>query len=275
MSLDYAALQKAIIQIAADTRTGVLEIYNDKDRWDAESKSDDSPITAADKYVHECLMAGLTELTPDIPVLSEESQLPSWETRQSWDRYWIIDPLDGTKEFINRTGEFTVNVALIEGNSPTVSVVYVPIQDVTYSAVKGQGAIKIDEEGEAPIKAKKLEAPGKIIGSRSHRSPKLEELLAVYERNWGEYDVTSAGSSLKFCKVAEGSVDLYPRQGLTSEWDTAAAQLVVEEAGGKVLVADGSELAYNTKDDILNPFFMVVGDTDQDWSSLLPFLKQD
>lgn len=275
MSLDLQALQKAIIEIAANTRTGVLDIYNDESRWGTESKNDDSPITAADKYVHEQLMAGLTELTPEIPVLSEESELPAWETRQAWDTYWIIDPLDGTKEFINRTGEFTVNVALVEGNKPTVSVVYVPIQDITYSAVKGQGAIKIDEEGETKITTNKLEAPGKIIGSRSHKSPKLQALLDVYERNWGEYDVTSAGSSLKLCKVADGSVDLYPRQGLTSEWDTAAAQLVVEEAGGKVLILDGSEMLYNSKDDILNPFFMVVGDVEQDWSPLLPFLAQE
>lgn len=270
MSLNYQALQEKLIGMVVDTRQGILAIYNDSDNWDVETKADDSPLTAADQYIHNQLMLGLSKLTDDIPILSEESELPAWEIRQSWSRYWIIDPLDGTKEFIKRTGEFTVNVALIENNEPVLSVVYIPVENSTFAAIKGQGSIRINEAGRKVITCNALKAPAKILASRSHRSEKLEGWLKKYEQLFGTYDVISAGSSLKFCRIAEGVADLYPRLGLTSEWDTAAAQLIVEEAGGVVLKSNGNALDYNTKDNILNPFFLVAGDKTQDWSALLP-----
>ncbi len=264
-------LQKELIQLVTQTRQGILNIYNDKARWQIEQKDDNSPLTAADRYIHQHLVEGLNELNiaNNIPILSEEGDMPAWSERQTWSYYWIIDPLDGTKEFINRTGEFTVNIALIKQHQPILSVVYIPVEDTLYSAIKDQGSLRITEEEQEKIYCKPLESPAKILASRSHRGAKTDKWLTQYEQIFGEYEVVSAGSSLKFCRIAEGAADIYPRLGLTSEWDTAAAQLIVEEAGGRVFDASGKCMAYNTKDDILNPHFLVVADPEQDWQLLI------
>ncbi|MFQ5643209.1 MAG: 3'(2'),5'-bisphosphate nucleotidase CysQ [Thiogranum sp.] len=243
----------------------ILEIYNTE--FSVEEKDDKSPLTAADMASHNTIVAGLTALTPDIPVLSEESAKIPYEERASWDTYWLIDPLDGTKEFIKRNGEFTVNIALIHDGAPVLGVVHVPVSGVTYAACEGQGAVKeMPGEGDKPITVRKLaDGPVAVVGSRSHQGDSLKAFLDKL----GEHEIVSMGSSLKICLVAEGAADVYPRLGLTSEWDTAAAHCVVEQAGGSLTDLEMKRLRYNTKDSLLNPFFFVFGDASRDWSKYL------
>jgi len=243
----------------------ILEIYNTE--FSVEEKDDKSPLTAADMASHNAIVAGLTVLTPDIPVLSEESAKIPYQERASWQTYWLIDPLDGTKEFIKRNGEFTVNIALIHDGVPVLGVVYVPVSGVTYAACEGQGAIKeTPGEGEQPINVRKLaDGPVAVVGSRSHQGESLKAFLDKL----GDHEIVSMGSSLKICLVAEGVADVYPRLGLTSEWDTAAAHCVVEQAGGSLTDLEMNRLRYNTKDSLLNPFFFVFGDDSRNWSDYL------
>jgi 3'(2'), 5'-bisphosphate nucleotidase len=206
-------------------------------------------------------------MTPDIPVLSEESASLPYSERSSWNRYWLVDPLDGTREFVKRNGEFTVNIALIEDGVPVLGVVHVPVTGVSYMACRGRGAMK-QESGKTPvaIQARALgDGPVMVVGSRSHRGDSLIRFLDKL----GDHEMVGMGSSLKLCLVAEGAADIYPRLGPTSEWDTAAAQCVVEQAGGYVTDTDMQPLRYNTKDSLLNPFFLVFGDDSRDWSQYL------
>jgi len=253
-----------IVGLAVDAGQAILEVYATD--FDVQSKGDESPLTQADLASHRLIVAGLEALTPDIPIISEEEGLPSFEERGQWPRYWLIDPLDGTKEFVNRNGEFTVNIALIDTHRPIFGVVHVPVQDKTYIGCDGHGAELRDGESSTAIHVANSSAKAvRIVGSRSHRGSSLDAFL----QNVGESDMVPMGSSLKFCVIAEGRADIYPRLGPTSEWDTAAAQAVVEQAGGKVLELDGKPLSYNVKSDILNPWFIVVGPTDRDWLALL------
>lgn len=230
-------------------------------------KSDDSPLTKADLASHRLIVAELERLWPEIPVLSEESANIPWETRKQWQRYWLVDPLDGTKEFINRNGEFTVNIALISDHQPIVGVVHVPVTDVSYFGARGLGAWRQEVAEEAiPMSIRQPAAdPAVIVGSRSHANPELAQQLEAL----GPHELISMGSSLKFCRVAEGLADFYPRLGPTCEWDTGAAQAVVEAAGGQVVKIDGTPLDYNNKEAFLNPYFFVLGDPDKAW--LEPF----
>ena len=255
-----------VVTLAIDAGRKILEVYSSD--FEVQSKDDDSPLTQADLASHHCIVAGLEALTPDIPIISEESELPGFAERREWDRYWIIDPLDGTKEFVNRNGEFTVNIALIEKQKPVFGVVHVPVQDKTYWGCEGLGAKCRDSNGNVKSihVSTASSVPVRVVGSRSHRSASLD----AYLENLGDHDMIPMGSSLKFCVIAEGGADLYPRLGLTSEWDTAAAQAVVEQAGGSVVTLDGKPMKYNTKEDILNPYFFVIGATDRDWLALLP-----
>ena len=230
-------------------------------------KADESPLTNADLASHKLINAELTRLWPEIPVLSEESAEIPWETRQKWKQYWLVDPLDGTKEFINHNGEFTVNIALISDHQPVLGIVHVPVTDISYFGARRLGAWR--QHGIATATAIKVRQPAAdppvIVGSRSHANPELVSQLNIL----GPHELTSMGSSLKFCRIAEGLADFYPRTGPTSEWDTAAAQAVVEAAGGQVVKTDGSPLAYNNKEVYLNPHFFVFGDPARDW--LWPF----
>lgn len=272
MEIDRSLLDR-IIALSIRAGDAILKIYNSNDDVNTEIKADDSPVTDADKAGHAVLFRELSSIDTDTPVLSEEGDLPDYETRSSWHRYWIIDPLDGTKEFIKRNGEFTVNVALIENGIPVLGVVHVPVLGVTYAGASGLGALKIDSTGEKHISCRKT--PDKdgeavqVVASRSHGSEAVERCVAKLENFFGSVERKSMGSSLKLCLVAEGEADIYPRLALTSEWDTAAAQAVVEAAGGVVIDTDLKELRYNTKADILNPFFYVLGDRSFDWSKLL------
>jgi 3''(2''),5''-bisphosphate nucleotidase (EC 3.1.3.7) len=212
---------------------------------------------------------------PGVPVLSEEAAIPSFSIRSQWQRYWLIDPLDGTKEFINRNGEFTVNVALIDGHKAVLGVVYVPVLNIMYGGIAGVGAWKTERGKTKPIQTRPLQAqiecgkPVELVASRHHGAREVEGLIARIEAAAGLVATKSMGSSLKLCLVAEGQADLYPRLALTSEWDTAAAQAVVEAAGGKVVDINLEPLLYNAKADILNPFFYVIGDTQYNWEALL------
>ena len=262
--MNLAELVNPVVELAVDAGNAILEVYATE--FDVQEKGDQSPLTQADLASHRCIVAGLGKLTPDLPIVSEEGGLPSFEERGAWPRYWLIDPLDGTKEFVNRNGEFTVNIALIDKHRPIFGVVHVPVLDKTYVGCEGSGS-ELRAGGTAtPIRVAKTSAtPVRIVGSRSHRGSSLDAFLEKV----GETDLVPMGSSLKFCVVAEGRADVYPRLGPTSEWDTAAAQAVVEQAGGQVLELDGNPLSYNRKEDILNPWFVVIGAPDHDWLALL------
>lgn len=258
-------LLAAVKAIAVQAGEHILEIYETD--FAVEHKDDKSPLTAADLAAHTTISAGLEALTPDIPVLSEESASIPFEERRRWRRYWLIDPLDGTREFIKRNGEFTVNIALVHDGRVELGIVYVPVTRLTYFACTGGGAFR-QEAGGAPqaIRVRALpDGPVVVAGSRSHGGESLQRFLA----NLGPHELVSLGSALKSCLVAEGRADIYPRLGLTSEWDTAAAQCVVEEAGGRVTGLDLQPLRYNTKDSLLNPHFFVFGDASRDWSAYL------
>ena len=256
---------QAVRDIARLAGEKILEIYNTE--FSVEEKDDKSPLTAADLASHNAIISALAQLTPDVPILSEESASIPFEERSTWNTYWLIDPLDGTKEFIKRNGEFTVNIALIDAGVPVLGVVYVPVSGVCYAACEGQGTVKdVPGEGEKAISVRKLsDGPVAVVGSRSHRGDSLNAWL----ENLGEHEMVSMGSSLKICLVAEGTADVYPRLGLTSEWDTAAAHCVVEQAGGSLTDLEMNRLRYNTKDSLLNPFFFVFGDDSRDWSEYL------
>ena len=264
--MDPKSLVEPIVALAEDAGRAILKVYATD--FEVQSKDDASPVTQADLAAHRWIEAGLKSLTPDIPIISEESGLADFEERSTWKHYWIVDPLDGTREFVNRNDEFTVNIALVEDGVAILGVVHVPVYGRTYVGCEGLGAQRRDGDSD-PVSirvAASTAAPARIVGSRSHRGKSLDAYLAAI----GEHDMVPMGSSLKFCVIAEGGADLYPRLGPTSEWDTAAAQAVVEQAGGRVVTLDGKPMKYNTKADILNPHFLVIGPADRDWLALLP-----
>ena len=253
-----------VVKLAESAGRRILEVYATD--FDVQAKADQSPLTKADLAAHRTIVSGLRALTPEIPIISEESGLPEFTERRQWSTYWLIDPLDGTREFVGRNGEFTVNIALVVDGRPLLGVVHVPVTGVTYAACDGIGASRRDEDGIAEIHvAERSASPLRVVGSRSHRGTSLDAFL----KKLGEVELLPMGSSLKFCRVAEGAADIYPRLGPTSEWDTAAAQAVVEQAGGAVLQLDGKPLSYNQKEQILNPHFVVLGARDRDWLALL------
>jgi 3'(2'), 5'-bisphosphate nucleotidase len=251
--------------LARRAGAAILEVYAGS--FAVEHKADDSPLTAADMASHRIIVAGLQQLTPDIPVLSEESKHIDWNTRRAWDRYWLVDPLDGTREFVKRNGEFTVNIALIENHAPVLGVVLLPVTGALYFGVAGDGAFLEGAPGALPqpIATRAAAAIPVVAGSRSHGSDRQAAFLAKL----GEHTLMAVGSSIKFCMVARGEADLYLRLGPTSEWDTAAAQCVLEQAGGAVVDLQGDALRYNTKESLLNPEFLALGDGSVDWLARL------
>jgi len=243
-----------VCEIAKQAGSAIMNIYSSDD-FAIEYKDDHSPLTAADKASHEVIMAGLKKHFPEIPVLSEEGADIPYAVRKEWQRFWLVDPLDGTKEFIKRNGEFTVNIALIENREPISGVVYVPAQDKMYWGIKGEGAWTQQASDEPqPIKVRQpdLDEGLTVVMSRSHPSPELEEYL----ENIKVAESLPIGSSLKLCVVAEGKADLYPRLGPTMEWDTAAGHAVVVAAEGTVETPEKETLKYN-KENLLNPYFVV------------------
>lgn len=261
MNIDLNPLCQQVITIAKQASEKILAVYNTE--FDVTSKEDNTPLTEADMAAHHEITEGLHQLTPDIPILSEESVDIPFSVREQWNRYWLVDPLDGTREFVKRNGEFTVNIALIDNHRAILGVIHTPVSGVLYYANNQDGAFK-QMPGKDPQLIRTRSKPAEhtlVAGSRSHRGSSLKEFLEKI----GDHDIVSMGSSLKSCLVAEGSVDIYPRLGPTSEWDTAAAQCIVENAGGKLLDLSMQPLLYNKKDSLLNPHFIVIGDPNYDW----------
>jgi 3'(2'), 5'-bisphosphate nucleotidase len=251
-SIPLSTLLPEVVALAQRAGAAVMEVYA-RHTVGARDKAPGSPVTDADLASHDVIVAGLRALTPEVPVLSEESASVAYAVRREWPAFWLVDPLDGTKEFISRNGEFTVNIALVDGRQPVLGVVHAPAVGATYFAAKGVGAFKAEAGAPRPIGAGTERAPRlRVVASRSHSGPETEAFLA----RLGAVDRVSMGSSLKLCLVAEGQAHLYPRFGPTMEWDTAAAQCVVEIAGGAVTDLGGRPLVYN-KPDLHNPGFMV------------------
>ena len=266
MSVASLATLERVAAIAREAGREILEVYG-TGAVASTAKADDSPLTAADLRAHRLILQRLGELTPELPVLSEEAADVPFAVRSQWRRYWLVDPLDGTREFLSRNGEFTVNIALIEGHEPALGIVHVPVTGTTYRGLPGEGAWR--ERGGAAAErlhvAARSAAPLRVVGSRSHRGDSLDAFLGRI----GAHELLAIGSSLKLCLVAEGAADVYPRLGPTSEWDTAAAHAVLLAAGGAVSALDGTPLAYNTREQLLNPFFVAFGPRDRDWLALL------
>ena len=262
---DPAGLLVPVLALVETASAAIMAVYATS--HDVEYKADDSPITRADRAAHEILSDGLARLAPAIPVLSEESETShAYDVRGQWRRLWLVDPLDGTREFISHNGEFTVNVALIQDHRPVLGVVAAPALGVIYYAAAGHGAFRrTDADPPEPITVRRAATPLVIVGSRSHRGDTLDAMLGRI----GPHELRPMGSALKFCLVAEGSADFYPRLGPTSEWDTAAAQAVLEVAGGAVIRLDGRPLDYNARETILNPEFLAYGDRSRRWTDLL------
>ncbi|MCB0322605.1 MAG: 3'(2'),5'-bisphosphate nucleotidase CysQ [Bdellovibrionales bacterium] len=272
--IDYRCVLPRIVSIAVEAGNEILKFYQDPIK--VEAKQDDSPLTQADLASHRAIEAGLRKFsvgaTP-LPVLSEESAQEAFERRSAWSAFWLVDPLDGTKEFISKNGEFTVNIALVEGSLPTAGVVYVPAQSVAYFGAEGIGSFRLtvpdaqcgfEVETFADLSSAAVRLTGEpangraytVIGSRSHGSPEFEDFVAAIKQEHPDMEVLSAGSSLKFCRVAEGAADLYPRLGRTMEWDTAAGHAVVRGVGKKVVAYDSSEELQYNKADLANPWFI-------------------
>lgn len=260
-------LLSPVNEISKAAGAAILEVYNREGNIEVSNKDDNSPLTEADLAAHHIIDSSLKLLTPEIPILSEESANIDWQERQKWSKYWLVDPLDGTKEFIKRNGEFTVNIALIDNHAPVLGVVYVPVKNILYSGVLGQGAWKEENGMEESISVTTTSDFEDVIvvASRSHRGPELDAWIQNVEKSFKNVELLSMGSSLKICLVAEGKADIYPRLALTSEWDTAAAQAVLEAAGGTLTDIEYKTYRYNKKENILNPFFFAIGDINFDW----------
>ena len=254
-------LREGVIAIARGAADAILAVY--AGAFEVERKADASPLTAADLAAHHLIVAGLRALTPAIPVLSEESAhtVPD-ATRHGWTRFWLVDPLDGTREFVKRNGEFTVNIALVEDGVATFGVIQQPTTAALWHGAPGSGAFRRDGDRDTALAVRRpAQPPLRVAASRSHRDPRTEAMLARI----GDIEPVALGSSLKFCRLAEGRMDVYPRFGPTSEWDTAAGQAILEGAGGALLDPRGRPFRYNRRDTLLNGDFIALGDTRLPW----------
>lgn len=258
--MNLPQLLEQSLKIAEAAGRAILDIYHTD--FSVTEKADHSPLTQADLAAHHLIVDALLQLDPALPCLSEEAVDSDYATRRHWSRYWLIDPLDGTKEFVRRNDEFTVNIALIREGVPILGIVHAPALRLSYAAALGEGATRIVDGKRALIHVRRSPPTPQLVVSKAHRDAELDALLATLPR----HDAVSRGSSLKFCLVAEGAADCYPRTGPTSEWDTAAGQCVVEQAGGQVrTLPDWSPLRYNSKPSLLNPGFVVIGDPVYGW----------
>jgi len=267
------SLSVAVCEVASQAGQVILEIYDQA--YEVIEKADGSPVTVADHRAHDLISEQLAPLLPGTPLLSEESAEISYQQRADWLRFWLVDPLDGTKEFIRRNGEFTVNIALIEDGVPILGVVHTPVRRLTHFAVTGGGAWRQVEDAAAePITIRPyLDGAVRMVASRSHSGAEVDQFRDSLRAQSGqEVETVSMGSALKVCLVAEGVADVYPRLGPTSEWDTGAAHCILNEAGGRLMDCAGNELQYN-KPTVLNPWFLAVGDTSYDWINVCPELK--
>lgn len=260
-NFDVKDLLDPACAITREAGAAILEVYGT--RFNTSEKADRSPLTEADLASHRIIQRRLEELTPEIPLLSEEGRDIPFEERRHWSTFWLIDPLDGTKEFVKRNGEFTVNIALVRDHVPILGVVFSPVLDTLYAGLPGIGAFRESAEGGRRDIVVRWPAPERpsVVSSRSHGHDRLGQAL----ERLGPHEAVAMGSSLKLCLVADGSADLYPRLGPTSEWDTAAAHAVVRAAGGTVCDLKGQELRYNTRESVLNPEFLVCAREPGQW----------
>lgn len=256
---DWLSLRDPVRRIAEQAGEAIMRVYAGD--FDIMHKADDSPVTEADLAAHRLIQAGLQMLTPQLPVLTEEGGLPDWSERRRWADYWLVDPLDGTREFVKRNGEFSVNIALIHQHQPVLGVVYAPATGAEFAAVRGVGSWRFTPQGARPINVRSLPNGAITLAlSRSHGSRRERALIEILTEQVGEPRVIRCGSALKTCLVAEGLADLYPRFGPTSEWDTAASQCVLEAAGGELIDLNGHRLSYNRRASVLNPSFLAYGE---------------
>lgn len=249
----------------------ILDIYNRGD-FTSYQKDDDSPVTTADYKANEVIMDILHKETPDIPIMSEESDCGPLAERKNWQRYWLLDPIDGTQEFIARSGDFAVNIALIENNVPILGVIYWPAGEALYYATKGQGAFK-----ESPSESKQIyvrpfkDTEKDVVMIAISRRQAREKVMNCMNSERVYQSVPLGSCSLKACFIAEGKADVFLRFGVTGEWDTGASQCIVTEAGGSILAHDFSPLSYNQREDLTNPDFIVMGDPNVDWTSIVKY----
>jgi 3'(2'), 5'-bisphosphate nucleotidase len=252
---DLPALAEALLPIVERASAAIMQIYDGT--FTVQHKEDNSPLTMADLESQRVIIEGLERITPQVPILAEESAAAPWAERQAWRELWVVDPLDGTREFVKRNGEFTVNIALVVEHEPLLGVVAAPAQGIVFWGIAGEGAFTRRHNGAASrIRTAPPRRPLRVVGSRSHLSPRT----AAYLARLGPHVTAGVGSSLKFCLLAEGKADLYPRFGATSEWDTAAGQAVLEAAGGHVTRMDGHRLRYNCRDSLINGDFVAFSD---------------
>lgn len=257
--LNLSELLPSVIAISQQAGAAIMAIYSQPEQWQVQHKSDTSPLTAADLASHQLIEHALQQLTPDIPVLSEESD--DMTQRHHWPRLWVVDPLDGTKEFVHRTDDFVVCIALVVEGKAVLGVVYAPVSGVTYAAFVEGGAWRVTADGQQqPIHSAVVTNTPNVLLSRNHQGGKEGQVLANISARFGDYASVNVGSALKMCRVAEGAADFYPRLGPTMEWDTAAAQIIVEEAGGVLVNNEGQALSYNQRDTLTNGNFFVIGD---------------
>lgn len=263
------SLKSDLLAIVERAHVEILDVYNTP--FDVDRKTDDTPITEADRRAHNVIVEGLSRLDSQIPIVSEESRLPAYEERQKWKQYWLVDPLDGTKEFVKRNGEFTVNIALVVSHEPRFGVVGRPTTHTVYFGdVASHSAVKITAEEERSIVTRTIESNFvKSVQSRRRANPQAEQFLRDLESDVGSITRDFRGSSLKFLALAEGEADLYIQPGGTSEWDTAAAQAVLHAAGGLVMSFQGELLRYNNSDSVLNDPFIAIGDSSAEWRNTL------
>jgi 3'(2'), 5'-bisphosphate nucleotidase len=257
---DLTSLAKALMPIVERAGAAIMQIYDGA--FAVQHKDDNSPLTLADLESQRVIIDGLKRLTPEIPILSEESAAAPWAERRTWQDLWVVDPLDGTREFVKRNGEFTINIALIVQHEAVLGVVSAPAQNLVYWGAAGHGAFTRAHGSEArAIHVAPAQRPLRVLGSRSHASAQT----AAYLARLGPHVVSGMGSSLKFCLLAQGKAELYVRFGATSEWDTAAGQALLEAAGGHVTRMDGHRLRYNCRESLINGDFVAFSD-----ASVLP-----
>lgn len=273
---ELRGLVSPLLDLCRDAGEAICEYYNASSAGEFDAKSDDSPLTRADLASHDILEAGLARLENNIPFLSEESTEEQIAQRREWSRYWLVDPLDGTKEFLARNGEFTINIALVDAHRPVLGIIYLPLDRIAYLGIPGEVALRYsDADGgwSADTLATRPLREGQsveVLASRRHRGDRLQACLDWLQRHWGPMLRSNMGSALKFCRMSEGRGDFYPRFSRCCEWDTAAGQAVLEAAGGKVVGLDGEPLRYNRSDSLFSPAFYALADAPNPlWERLL------
>lgn len=268
--VDYRQLGDALVELCRQAGSAIADMYQRVESLEVSRKADSSPVTEADHLSHRLLVAGLEQLTPGWPILSEEAPLPVFDERRRWSRYWLVDPLDGTREFIQRTGEFTINIALIENGVPVLGVIGVPMEHRVYLGIPGDRALSVGDHtterlAVAPLDGERV----RVMASNRHRGRALEACLEHLHHHFTRVETLRAGSALKFCRLAEGAGDLYPRFSPCSEWDTGAGHALLVAAGGQVLDMDFRPLRYNTTQSVASPHFYALGDSTLDWPAIL------